>query len=373
MRIAFLCKRRYMGKDVILDRYARLYEIPRQLARRGHDVLGLCLAYHDDADGEWEHESAPGRLRWRSRCLGRLRLIRLTTYPGHLVRQLRAFRPDLVMAASDIPHVVLGRWLSRCLGVPFVADLYDNFESFGLARVPGAVRAFRRAVGDADIVTCTGPALAAHVQETCGCRGHVEALPSTIDRQLFQTRDKAACRTTLGLPTDVQLVGTAGGLRLDRGIGTVIEAWRRLRQRRADVHLVLAGPADGRVQIPDEPGFHYLGQLTHEQVAQLFSALDVGIVYLRDTPFGRFCFPQKAYEMAASGLPFVGADVGEVARLLAETPSQVYAVDDPASLARSLADALAAPPLPLAVPQDWAQAVSRLDSLMSVASAPRKP
>ncbi|MDN5851146.1 MAG: hypothetical protein L0H63_16170, partial [Nitrococcus sp.] len=27
MRIAFLCKRRYMGKDVILDRFARLYEI----------------------------------------------------------------------------------------------------------------------------------------------------------------------------------------------------------------------------------------------------------------------------------------------------------------------------------------------------------
>lgn len=33
MRVAFLCKRRYMGKDVILDRYARLYEIPFQLAR----------------------------------------------------------------------------------------------------------------------------------------------------------------------------------------------------------------------------------------------------------------------------------------------------------------------------------------------------
>jgi hypothetical protein len=40
MRIAFLCKRQYMGKDVILDRYARLYEIPYQLARLGHTVRG---------------------------------------------------------------------------------------------------------------------------------------------------------------------------------------------------------------------------------------------------------------------------------------------------------------------------------------------
>jgi hypothetical protein len=31
---------------------------------------------------------------------------------------------------------VVGHWLARRLNVPFVADLYDNFESFGLARIP---------------------------------------------------------------------------------------------------------------------------------------------------------------------------------------------------------------------------------------------
>lgn len=41
MRIAYLCKRQYMSHDVIVDRYARLYEQPRQLALRGHEVLGL--------------------------------------------------------------------------------------------------------------------------------------------------------------------------------------------------------------------------------------------------------------------------------------------------------------------------------------------
>jgi hypothetical protein len=39
MRVVFLCKRRYMAKDVIVDRYARLNEIPRQLANLGHQVL----------------------------------------------------------------------------------------------------------------------------------------------------------------------------------------------------------------------------------------------------------------------------------------------------------------------------------------------
>ena len=50
MRIAYLCKRRYMSKDVILDRYARLYEIPYQLARLGHTVEAFCLCYRDEPD-----------------------------------------------------------------------------------------------------------------------------------------------------------------------------------------------------------------------------------------------------------------------------------------------------------------------------------
>src|SRR3569623_353790 len=186
MRIAFLCKRRYMGKDVVLDRYARLYEIPRQLARRGHDVLGLCLAYHADAAGEWEHEALPGRLRWRSHRPGVFPPAGLLGYPRRILRQLRAFAPDVLIGASDMPHVVLGRWLARRLGVPFVADLYDNFESFGLARVPGLTTMYRRAVRDADLVSCTSTTLASHVREAYRARGLVIALPSTVDRECFR-------------------------------------------------------------------------------------------------------------------------------------------------------------------------------------------
>ena len=146
MRIAFLCKRRYMDKDVILDRYARLYEMPFQLAARGHDVLGLCLSYHGDAEGEWTHATPRGSLRWLSRSLGRTVLPRLLGHPAWLARQLRAFGAQYLIGASDIAHVALGAYYARRLGLPFAADLYDNFESFGMARIPGARPALRRAV-----------------------------------------------------------------------------------------------------------------------------------------------------------------------------------------------------------------------------------
>ena len=136
MRIVFLCKRRYMAKDVIVDRHARLYEIPRQLANLGHKVLRLCLSYYGDEEGEWAHETEAGELRWVSRCLGRTVLPGLLGYPWRALTTAREFAPDIIIGASDIPHVVVGHWLARRLNVPCVADLYDNFESFGLARIP---------------------------------------------------------------------------------------------------------------------------------------------------------------------------------------------------------------------------------------------
>ena len=182
MRIAFLCKRRYMGKDVILDRYARLYEIPYQLARRGHVVRGFCLSYHGDAEGVWAHEAEPGQLTWESRSPGRSVLPALATYPRHLLRQLRAFAPDVLIAASDIPHVALGAWLARRLHVPYAADLYDNFEGFGQARLPGMVSLLRRAVRRADLVTTTSEPLRELVVDTYRARGKVLAMPSTVDK-----------------------------------------------------------------------------------------------------------------------------------------------------------------------------------------------
>jgi teichuronic acid biosynthesis glycosyltransferase TuaC len=112
MRIAYLCKRQYKGHDVIVDRYARLYEQPLQLASRGHDVLGLCLSYRPTDARDETHEAARGRLRWVGPSPGSSR-IGLGIYPFFAMNRLRAFRPDIVVGASDAPHIVLGSWLVK--------------------------------------------------------------------------------------------------------------------------------------------------------------------------------------------------------------------------------------------------------------------
>lgn len=361
MRIAFLCKRKYMGKDVIADRYARLYEMPLQLARLGHSVGGFCLSYQGHDEGNWEHDAQPGTLTWESCSLGRLRLPALLAYPHRMLRRLREFAPDLLIGASDIPHVVLSAWLAKRLGIPYAVDLYDNFEGFGQARIPGMVPALRHAVRGAGLVTTTSEPLKDLVIGDYRAHGEVIAMPSTVDKSVFRPMERMICRQSLGLPAGMKLIGTAGGLYRDKGIGTLYEAWDFIAQQRNDVHLVLAGPVDTGFPPPGGERVHHLGMLPHARTAELFNALDVGAICIRDTPFGRYCFPQKAYEMLACKLPVAAARVGAMTQLLTEVPAGQYDADDAEGLACALLAQLDRPAVADVPIEDWAQLIGALE------------
>ncbi|MCK9505343.1 MAG: glycosyltransferase family 4 protein [Porticoccaceae bacterium] len=364
MRIAFLCKRRYMSKDVILDRYARLYEIPRQLALLGHEVRGFCFSYQTAEEGSWQHEATPGSLIWQSRSLGKFRLPRLLGYPVQLLRELRDFKPDIIIGASDIPHIVLGAWMARRLRVPFVADLYDNFEGFGQARIPGFVTMLRHAVRKADLVMTTSQPLQDMVEGVYRAKGKVVSMPSTVDTAVFRLLDKKRCRKDLGLPESAVLIGTAGGLMKDRGVDDLYQAWKQISQTRADAYLILAGPTDASLPPPEHERVRYMGMLAHADTAKLFCALDVGVIYLRDTPFGRYCFPQKAYEMQACGLPVVGANVGVMPYLLKTIEQAIYQSGDALDLARALEFQIVERKLPDLPVEDWQQVIERMEKYL---------
>lgn len=361
MRIAFLCKRRYMGKDVIVDRYARLYEIPLQLAKLGHEVRGFCLSYQNHNEGLWEHDASPGELSWESYSLGRLLLPALAAYPRQLLRRLRDYAPNILVGSSDIPHAALTAWLAKRLHIPYAIDLYDNFEGFGQARIPGMVLALRRAVRDADLVTTTSAPLKELVMETYGAQGDVLAMPSTVDKAVFRPMDRTICRGALNLPEEARLIGTAGGLHRDKGVGTLYDAWAMISAKDPACHLVLAGPIDSAFPPPAGARVHYLGQLPHARTAELFNALDVGVIYLRDTPFGRYCFPQKAYEMLACGLPIASASIGVMPQLLVSAAAGLYRADDADDLARAVLAQLNYPVQAQVSIDDWARIVGVME------------
>ncbi len=353
MRILLLSKRQYTARDLLDDRYGRLYEIPRWLAARGHRVEGLVLSYRR-RDAGWRRQDG---ISWRA--VNALPA-GLAAWPLLVRRQIRRFRPDLLWAASDVFHVIAGARLQSATGVPLVADLYDDYESFGAAALPGLRNLFREACSRAAGLTVVSRTL----QEQVMARSRVPAERIRVVGngvpEAFRAWPKEAARRRLGLPVRGRLVGTAGALTADRGIGDLCGAVSRLAGALPGLRLVVAGPRDAAFTGSAPEGTIDLGLLPHREVPVLLSALDVVVVCNRDTPFGRSCFPMKFHEALACGRPVVAAAVGDPARLLEKVPEALYPPGDEAALAERLRRQLARPVHPgLQVPRwsDLAEAV----------------
>ena len=305
-----------MSKDVILDKYARLYEIPNQLAHLGHQVECFCLSYQSHNEGTWDESNHEKKLIWHSKSYKGLKKLGLFTYPFLLLQQLKQYQPDIVIAASDIPHIVWGAWCAKQLSKPFVADLYDNFESYGQANIPFIKIFFYRALDSAHLISTTSESLAEKIKQDHPNVPHILAMPSVIDKKLFFKGSKAEARIKLNLPAHAKLVGTAGGLTKMKGIDDLFQAWEMIRQQDPDIYLVLAGPIEEDTPLPNDERVIYLGMLPHQEINYLFQSLDIGVVCIPDDDFGRYCFPQKAYEMLATDLTILSSSVGDMKNLL---------------------------------------------------------
>lgn len=332
MKILFLAKRHYMSRDLLLDRYGRFYELPVALAGRGAGVRVSCLSYYNDGETN-VLQMEDGGVAWRS-CYAGLNLpLGIYRYYRSLYHSMERERPDVIVGASDSLHIILAAKLARRFRIPWCADLYDNFESYGQMLLPGLRRAYRGAVGAADAVTVVSGALRGHVLETCHPRGRVEVIENAVPQGLFHPMDRRRARRELGLPENGRLMGTAGSLYRSRGLADLYRAFRRLSEHLDDVYLVLAGRVGARLPVPAHDRVLYLGDLPYERTPVLYNALDVGVICNRDDPFGRYCFPQKLYEMAACGIPIVAAAVGAVAELFRDCPASLYTPGDDAGLA----------------------------------------
>lgn len=332
LRIAYLCKRFYMNKDVVADRYARLYEHARYLAENGDEVNAYCLAYYASSRVDERHKTSRGKLTWKSWYVGFL-FWRFPIIFLALSRILIQRKPDHIAAGSDQIHIILGFIYSKLLSTTFSVDLYDNFESYGIGKIPFLNCLFRWALGSADIVTCVSPHLLQKIKPLVSSDCTLDVLLSTVDGNLFKPLAKKECRKVLNLPENVILVGTAGNLRKMMDIDTVYQAFEILNIRKQKVIFVVAGTADPDSPVPVMENLINLGQIDHHKIPLLFNSLDVGIIYQSLSQYGIYAFPQKALEMAACHLPIVAADVGSIKEIFADNKSYLYESGNPISLA----------------------------------------
>lgn len=367
MKILVLTKRQYMAKDLLDDRFGRFRELPLELAERGHEVIGIACSYRPRKEGV-TIDFAPsehGSVTWHSINVVEKLTPRLKRFAGVAAKLAADFKPDLIWACSDAYHAIFGVWLAKRVQTRCVIDLYDNFAAFRASRLPGVLALFRRAVREADGVTCFGKRMADHVVLTYGREKPITVIESGVRKDLFYPRDRAACRQRLGLPANAQIIGTAGALDSSRGIETLFRAFECLAAEYDDLHLALAGPRASGLRIPHGPRVHDLKELPHQEVPSFISALDLSAVCYRQSAQGEFSFPQKAYEIMACRVPFIAAAVGTMNELLQKYPACLYASENPESLAEAVRRQLKDKIIVDTEIPSWADSAKRLEGFFA--------
>jgi glycosyltransferase involved in cell wall biosynthesis len=371
MKILVLTKRQYMGKDLLDDRFGRFWELPKELARRGHQVHGICMSYRmrSEALDAPEIECETGRLLWRSVNLFGGGLPRIPRCYRLIRKIVDEFRPDLIWACSDAYQIIFGQWLAKRPSKSLFVDLYDNFESYPATKAPGILPLFRRAIGHAVGITCVSERLANYVTDAYQSRAPKLVLENAVRTDLFYPRNRALCRSELGLPQTAKIIGTAGALYASRGIGALFKGFEILASENSNLHLAIAGPRPSAKTIPTGSRIHDLGMIPLETVGQLFNALDVAVVSGRNSAFGQHGFPQKAREIMACGTPLVAADVGVMSDLLRDHRECLFAPNEAASFAAVVRRQLEMPTrIGLNVPS-WSDLAVKLESFFAESAA----
>lgn len=360
MKVVFLCKRQYMQKDVIDDRYARLYEIPNQLAQLGHKVDGICLSYRKRQPGRFQHvQQNDAVLEWYSFNLGLLIIPGIWRYLKATTKLIHTSKPDVLIGSSDCLHAVITAYLARKFKIPYFLDLYDNYESFGMAKIPGLLPLYRRAIKNANGICCVSEPLSDYIRQHYG-HNNVITLESTIGGSDFQTLAKQTCRQRFNLPLDARIIGVAGSLNRKRGIALLYDSFLQLAAQDTNLHLALAGPADKHSPIPDHPRIHYLRLLPHTEIPAFYNALDLAVVCMRDTDFGRYAFPQKTYEILACKTPILTARLGALEQTFKDYPQCLYEPDNAIDLQNKIT-ALLNKPCTIDIPvPTWSEQAQRL-------------
>ncbi|MDO8963162.1 MAG: glycosyltransferase family 4 protein [Coriobacteriia bacterium] len=269
---------------------------------------------------------------------------RLSRRSGRFARFLSG-RRLLRTALADGPDIVLIHdpellpWaLTELIGkVPVVYDAHEDYAVMVLTKswVPTALRRIL-----SRLVDVVERAVARRID-----------LLVVADQHLTHRLGPVAPRTVVLRnypPTDLFDVGEPvaardpiivyiGGVTAARGLGTMLEAFRIVRERLPRARLEIVGPAQdtaGRLLVDAGEGVSILGAMPYDAIGPVLARARVGLALLADTPKYRNDVPSKLYDYMCAGVPYVASDlpgirstVGEIGGVLVD-PADAAAVAD---------------------------------------------
>ncbi|HSN29908.1 MAG TPA: glycosyltransferase family 4 protein [Kofleriaceae bacterium] len=279
--------------------------------------------------------------------------------------------------------VVLGSWAypdgfaaviaARLLGVPAVVKLHGS-DINSIAKLPGPRRLLAWALPRASRVVAVSKPLADEAAALGVPRDRIAIVMNGVDGSLFQPRDRAAARASLGLPPG-PLAVYVGNLKPEKGILDLCAAWPSVVRHIPDATLAIVGggPLRGEVEAQVAPlgeRVRVVGPQPLEQVPTWMAAADLLVL-----PSHTEGTPNVVLEALASGRRVVATSVGGVPDLITDrTLGQLVPPKNPDALADALVLALRQPYDPAEVARlgargGWAASAAALHDVLKSAAA----
>jgi glycosyltransferase involved in cell wall biosynthesis len=253
-------------------------------------------------------------------------------------RELRAWRPTVVHAASPFGMGLAARAAARALRVPFVTSYHTNWSAYSSFYQMGALRGtawhYLRWFHNGGARTyCPTRA----VEDELAARGfrHMALWSRGVDCTRFNPSFRStALRARLGIADDTVLAIYVGRLGAEKGLGVALEGMRevmRVAPGRVQCAIAGDGPYADEARRIAPPGTIFMGRLTGDALSEFYASADLFMFPSTTDTFGNVLL-----EAMASGLPVVGADVGPTRELLAEHTGVTFAPADPVAFAHQV-------------------------------------
>ncbi len=261
----------------------------------------------------------------------------------HVDELVRDTGADLVVLDPAVPLGLIGPSLS----VPYDLVLHGA-EVTVPGRLPGAKQALAYTLTRARHIIAAGGYPAAEAVHAAGRDLPVTVVPCGVDPDRFHPLDDADrrdARQHFGIPDDAEVIVSVSRLVPRKGFDTAIRAAARLRRRRPDLLLVIAGGGRDQARLQrladelDAP-VRFLGRVPNEDLPPLFGCGDVFAMLCRNRWGG---LEQEGFgivfvEAAACGVPQIAGDSGGAAEAVAHGETG-FVIDDPEDV-QAVADAM---------------------------------
>lgn len=308
----------------------------REFRRTGHDVL-VIAPEHGGAASDFGLLRIPALQSFTGRDFS----VALPV-PSGLHDALERFSPDVVH--SHHPYLLGDAALrvSRRLGVGLVFThhtMYENYTQYVSEDAPSLQRFVKRLstgyANLADLVVAPSESVAEILAER-GVVSRIEVVPTGVRLEDLDVGSGAGLRQVLGIEPDARVIGHLGRLALEKNLGFLVDAVRRVLAADARAHFVIAGSGPMERMIAkrfDDAGlsarFHAMGVVSGRLLASVYRAMDVFVFASKSETQGMVLLEAMACDTPVVALDAPGARElvrDEVnGRLVREESDEVFA------------------------------------------------